>query len=741
MDVRYCKTPNAIQFQWLRIFTERSRRLEEKKGKVSRITFHILGILFFICIIHPCISAPPNPYLFFDQNHITGEWSPKLERNTATFLSALQSCCLARETSVLQKDGIEFVLTIKVDFSDQPGQRAGAEIDGFLYAEEGVSLKTYYKEVSYGQMDIQPGPVGGVIPRGNNWFRAEEPMGYYGVGQFNIDRYRQLVGEACRAADAIVDFTQYDRDGNGVIDHLFILHAGDDEASTFTGIYGDNIWSVLVQNVNRRFDGVLIDTAILVGEEPSFDKPHLGIYFHEFFHDFGAPDIYGASFTDARDNKWGLMGAFGPYQGELVDGVGDGLQPSHIIGYMKWDFDARPENGRLGWIEPIEIQENRSKLQISSFELPPKDNKLFKINIPGKVDSLGNSVEFFLIENRYRESGAMFDTHVPESGILIWHIDDTKARASFAVDASAQIWLEDPTDPDHLGINPTNPNAPQNIKFITDGAAYSADDGQISFTPATRPASNANDGSISGISITNIGFEGQSIPITISFGDTYEPNDDLANAFPIEPNQTYESFLFDEGDRQDFYRFDAIKGQAILMTLTDIPDEVDYRLLLLDAQGQQIAVAEKIDLSEQRIVYQPDRTETLHILIESRFGFSDVDSYILTIDAVETESRTLQLAQIRVFPNPFRAEHSEMTFSYTIADLQLAEEVELYIFTLAGDLIHTDIRQNVVGSNRFRWNGKSNKGSVIASGIYVYVISATQGEETVRQIGKIGVVR
>ena len=82
-----------------------------------------------------------------------------------------------------------------------------------------------------------------------------------------------------------------------------------------------------------------------------------------------------------------------------------------------------------------------------------------------------------------------------------------------------------------------------------------------------------------------------------------------------------------------------------------------------------------------------------------------------------------------------------MTFSYTIADLQLAEEVELYIFTLVVDLIHTDIRQNVVGSNRFRWNGKSNKGSVIASGIYVYVISATQGEETVRQIGKIGVVR
>ena len=129
---------NAIQLQWLRIFTGKGRRVKEKKGKVSGIIFHILGILFFTCFIHPCISAPPNPYLFFDQNHVTGEWSPKPGRNTATFLSAFQSCCLARETSVLQKDGIEFVLTIKIDFSDQPGQRTGAEIDGFLYAEEGV---------------------------------------------------------------------------------------------------------------------------------------------------------------------------------------------------------------------------------------------------------------------------------------------------------------------------------------------------------------------------------------------------------------------------------------------------------------------------------------------------------------------------------------------------------------------------------------------------------------------------
>ena len=274
-------------------------------------------------------------------------------------------------------------------------------------------------------MDVQPGPVGGVVPRGNQWIRAQHPMSYYGEGQINVRRSQELVREACASVDDVVDFSAYDRDKNGVVDHVFVIHSGNDQAST---LEMDDIWSILTPSINREFDGVLVSTAVLVAEEPSFDTPHLGIYFHEFFHDFGAPDVYGGNFTGPRDHKWGLMGQFGPYQGEIVDGIGNGLQPSHISGYLKWDFDARPENGRLGWIQPVEIKENASNLSIPSFELPPHDNKLFKIDIPEKINQFGDSTEFFLIENRYRESGALFDTRLPESGILIWHIDETEVR-------------------------------------------------------------------------------------------------------------------------------------------------------------------------------------------------------------------------------------------------------------------------------------------------------------------------
>ena len=251
--------------------------------------------------------------------------------------------------------------------------------------------------------------------------------------------------------------------------------------------------------------------------------------------------------------------------------------------------------GKQGWIEPVKIRENVLDLQIPNFELGSKENKLFKIdiNLPGKVDAAGNSVEFFLIENRHRRSGALFDTHLPESGILIWHIDETKARPISSVDASAQIWLEDPNDPEHIGIDPNNPDASPRIQLVTAGAAYSANDGQISFTPATRPNSNAEDGSVSNISITNIGPEGPTMTLTVSFGDTYEPNDSIATAFPVKPGQTYESFLYNSDDRQDFYRFDAVVGTGAVITLSDIPESVDYRLSLLDVGGHPIADAQQ----------------------------------------------------------------------------------------------------------------------------------------------------
>ena len=698
-------------------------------------TLQTLIVSFVAIVLFSTVSlaAPPNPYLFFDEGSTSGQLIPKAPQSRAEFLDALDGCCLIREQGVLQSDGIEYVLALKVDFDDMPGRREGAAFNTYLFATEGVSLKTYYLENSYGQMDVQPGPMGGVLPAGNTWIRAKKPMTYYGEGARIQERYRELVREACEAIDSIVDFSRYDRDADGVVDHVILIHAGNNQAAS--GVV-DDIWSILTKAVNGVYDGVRVDTAAVVAEEPDLEHPHLGIYFHEFFHDFGAPDVYGFGFTDARDHKWGLMGAFGPYQGP--DGLG--IRPSHIIGYLKWDFDARPQNGRLGWIQPVQITENQ-KIDVPSFELAPETDKLYKIDVHSSADLFsGEATEFFLIENRNKDSGATFDTHLPESGILIWHIDETDPYPLGSIDASQQIWLEDPTDPEHLGIFQQDGDGFIDIQLITEGAAYSADDGQTAFTPGTVPNSSANDGTITGISITNIGAEGLAIPILVSFGDTYEPNDMLATAFPIMYGETYESFLFSLTDTRDVYKLEAVRGITILLTLADIPPDQNYRLSVQTESGETLATAENAtDIAGLRLLYQPDTTGVLYLVVESDGGFSSVDSYRLRVEQLEAEAFAFK--DMRVYPNPFYSGENVVTFAYRLSASQVADNVNLEVYVPAGDLIYSETRENVSPQGKFEWRAETYNGTPVASGIYIYRVSAKQADVLVQEIGKLSVVR
>ncbi len=705
-----------------------------KRKIVQKLTVEFFVFFFFSMV---CIAAPPNPYLFFNQDPTTGEFVPKAPQSNAEFLEALDGCCLVREQGVLQSDGIEYVLALKIDFSDMPGRRDGAAFDKYLFATEGVSLKTYYLENSYGQMDIQPGPMGGVVPARNEWFRAKKPMTYYGEGVRILARYRELVREACEAADATVDFSQYDRDKDGVVDHIFLIHAGNDQAST--GIIDYDIQSLLIPGVDAIYDGVRVDTAAVVAEEPDFEHPHLGIYFHEFFHDFGAPDIYGF-FRGAHDHKWGLMGAFGPYQGPVEFGVGNGLEPSHIMGYLKWDFDARPQNGRLGWIQPVQITQNQ-QIEVPSFELGPKDNILFKIDVhPSRKLANGETTEFFLIENRNKTSGATFDTYLPESGILIWHIDETRPYPIGSYDASQQVWLEDPTDPEHLGIYQREDADFIDVFTITDGAAYSLDDGHTAFTPGTLPNSNANDGTVTGISITNIGAEGLTIPILVSFGDTYEPNDTFATAFRIEYGETYESFIFDSTDVRDVYELEAVRGITILATLADVPPGNNYILSLHGKDGETYATGENAtEIAGLKLIYQPNSTETLYLVVESDSGFSSIDSYRLRIE--QLQSTEFVLEDTRVYPNPLRLSDKTMVFAYRLSASQIADTIDLEIYTPAGVLVYKDTHHNVFTQGKFEWHGTNLNGKSVAPGIYIYRISAKQASLSVQEIGRLAILK
>jgi len=670
-----------------------------------------LGCLFIFLILLNTVfvshAAPPHPRLLFQRLNRT--LGPTMDVMSMSPLR-MQDPDTPKENYDPQPDGIEYVLAIRIDFSDQPGQKSASAFNDAVFGTQGTSMRLYYEEVSYGQMHVLPGYLGGVVPDGKRWYRARETMKYYGRGANNvdIDRYRQLAEEACNAANDEVNFSKYDRDGDGYVDHLMIIHAGNDES--YTGIPND-LWSAVIDMVPGMYDGVLIQSAMLVSEDPDSDVISLGIYCHEFFHEFGAPDLYS---WDYPVGHWCLMGTFGPRQG---DGQDDGQYPCHISGYLKWDFDANRSNGIKGWLKPMNLPINGIS-SVSSLELPV-GNRLYKIDIPEKEGK-----EYFLIENRNKFSGTIYDTFIPESGIVIWHIDENQPK-SFGHPNRA--WVEDPSDPEH-----------SNFRNATAGAAYSADDGQMDFSPTTQPNSSANDGSYSGIIITDIGPEGMSMPFTVFSGDTYEPNDSMAEAYgPLTYGKQYASFIQDDQDT-DFYSFYTNADSNILIYLENTPAEANYDLQVFDP-GERLIFTSTEPQQEPEILSFKTRTAGVHyVAVVSQSGYDSRQPYYLTVDSAPLAPGII--AESRVYPNPGPGGENVIWFDYKLLPNADAIDLTLDIYTMAGTLVYNYSESDVDVSGRISWDAVSDTGKRVASGIYIYVLKADISDDADIITGKIAVV-
>src|SRR2546422_1328047 len=133
-----------------------------------------------------------------------------------------------RPPGATQTTGTSKVLVLLVDFTDvtHDASHTPAFMDGvFNDVSPGAhSLRAYYSEVSYGALTIQATVIAA-------WFPSAHPMSYYGADGSNPPDdangpiYR-LVTETVRLADPSVDFSQFDANGDGIVDHLTVLHAG-----------------------------------------------------------------------------------------------------------------------------------------------------------------------------------------------------------------------------------------------------------------------------------------------------------------------------------------------------------------------------------------------------------------------------------------------------------------------------------------------------------------------------------
>src|SRR5262249_14167443 len=122
---------------------------------------------------------------------------------------------------------------ILINFSDTSVTYSNADIATLLFSSGNWSFKDYYEEVSGGTFTVTPGPSGV-----QGWFTAASGRDYYGQpsGWGPPDKWPgDLAYEAIVQADAAIDFSAYDADGDCVVDVAAIVHQGSgQEASAST---------------------------------------------------------------------------------------------------------------------------------------------------------------------------------------------------------------------------------------------------------------------------------------------------------------------------------------------------------------------------------------------------------------------------------------------------------------------------------------------------------------------------
>jgi len=264
-------------------------------------------------------------------------------------------------------EGFMFGNGVEISFTYQSGES--------MYASfAGQSVADYYSDISSGIYTITGDVVGWVgVPHSTWWYGADacpgarsDPSASGADADDSIPgagTYRTLVYDAVDAVNAIsdtipgFDWANYDLDGDGVVDRLWIVHAGygEEDATPLlnrdpvTGtqrtapvpeyFYGESaVWS---HSSGGRAYSVTQDIAI----GPYIMMPEnggIGVFAHEYGHNLGADDMYAYDHGYTSAGFWTLMGD---------DWTG------HPIGFEPPAVDPYHLDQFWGWLDPYIITE------------------------------------------------------------------------------------------------------------------------------------------------------------------------------------------------------------------------------------------------------------------------------------------------------------------------------------------------------------------------------------------------
>lgn len=272
-------------------------------------------------------------------------------------------------------------------------------INGENYSDETLgfkgSVRDYFKAQSGGQFEIDFDVVGPV----------DLPKGYAGYGKNDASGRDQtalvypMVEDAVNLAkDMVTDWKQYDWDGDGLVEEVFVLYAGHGQAT-----YPQN--PDLVWPHKSAIDPLTVADGVKVsvyacscelGATEAIDG--IGAFCHEFSHCMGLKDHYDINGRGYGTGFWDIM-CFGCYNG-------NSFLPAEYNSYEKMF---------CGWKEPIVLNAEPQKIEGMKALAAGGDTYIFYND--------GNENEYYMLENRQKTG---WDAALPGEGLIVLHVDYSK---------------------------------------------------------------------------------------------------------------------------------------------------------------------------------------------------------------------------------------------------------------------------------------------------------------------------
>jgi len=598
------------------------------------------------------------------------------------------------------------------------------------------SLKGYYSEVSYQQLLVESTHYPVCEMNTNLSYVDSHPRGYYqpynaitnNIGYTDgqaSSREQTLIANAVEAiANQVPTSINIDNDNDNKVDNVcFIIRGGN-------GAWADLLWAhrTALYGENAYINGKRVYDYTFQPESQN----DVTTLCHEMFHSLGAPDLYhyNDQSADGPASYWDIMNS-----GSVSMGA-----------YMKYKYGH--------WLPAPQVISESIDYWVQPLQSPTRN--YYRINSPY------STTQFFIVEYRKKVPGT-YDSTIPNSGLLIYRIDSRyEGNASGPPD---EVYIFRPGSTGSGGS--------------ASAANFSVESGRTMFDQDTDPASLLYNGTVSGITIYNIGTAGDSISFTLNpttgtllgsvqIADGPGQMQDVSLTLGSLPIEIGTDGLFEAAPYQGTYPLTAslvgyknvaisnvtihpnlvTSGVNVVLYQQDVPQNLRHRI-----EGGRAVLTWDYDLASNPElrdfqIYLSRNGNTFN-----RFRQTNNTEYIsplpLTVnywyyvvaennDGNSYASNTIQVQPLSledqfdipqalgltsVYPNPFSKE--------TVLTLRLQEtgSALIKIYDVKGRLVSTIAQQNAAkGEQQITWNGTDNRGNSLPSGIYFAKL--TSGKQT-----------